>query len=565
MGRQYGKHLHRTLPDNNSVAHRACQACAMRTYRGMSFMFIQHRMFSVRQRFIWLTLILASLLACVAMAASLLVRQITIGGPQYQRIIQSKDLVADILPPPSYIIEANLLAHQLRNAPAEQQAQLISQLQRKEQAFNQRYQYWQQQDLPIGLREMLIGQAQEYGREFFTLLHQHLIPALHKQQTSKLNAIFAHMQQVYGQHRHAIDQAVVLAQQHQAQLENEAAASNMRNWQLLTLALLLTLCIVALLLRWNYRRLIALLGSEPAQTRQHIGNLAEGQWQAQLPQANPDSMSSVLDRMISRLSTVMQGIRQTTTDMRTLSGQVEHAASHVGEQTSGQAAHLEEIATTLQQFSSTLDATMHSALQTEQQAVAAVEATREGRLLVENTVQALHHIIQCIDQIDDIVYQTDLLALNATIEAARAGEHGKGFAVVAQEVRKLAQRSKDVAQEIQQLSQQTKARAEHAGSAMGMLEDTIIQTRRLVEHITSSSQDQNLGINQISQSLNQLSYSSVQNAEESLNLVTQSREMLQHAEALQQRVAFFRLREPHNDYRPIPTPNTDTDARTSPA
>jgi methyl-accepting chemotaxis protein len=330
MGRQYGKHLHRTLPDNNSVAHRACQACAMRTYRGMSFMLIQHRMFSVRQRFIWLTLILASLLACVAMAASLLVRQITIGGPQYQRIIQSKDLVADILPPPSYIIEANLLAHQLRNAPAEQQAQLISQLQRKEQAFNQRYQYWQQQDLPIGLREMLIGQAQEYGREFFTLLHQHLIPALHKQQTSKLNAIFAHMQQVYGQHRHAIDQAVALAQQHQAQLENEAAASNMRNWQLLTLALLLTLCIVALLLRWNYRRLIALLGSEPAQTRQHIGNLAEGQWQAQLPQANPDSMSSVLDRMISRLSTVMQGIRQTATDMRTLSGQVEHAASHVG-------------------------------------------------------------------------------------------------------------------------------------------------------------------------------------------------------------------------------------------
>ncbi|WP_287878708.1 methyl-accepting chemotaxis protein [Aquitalea sp.] len=525
----------------------------------------QHRMFSVRQRFVWLTIILASLLACVAMAASLLIRQITIGGPQYQRIIQAKDLVADILPPPSYIIEANLLAHQLRMAPAAQQAHLISQLQLSEQAFHQHYQYWQQQALPIGLHEMLTRQAQEYGREFFTLLNQQLIPALQKQQSSKLNAIFTQMQQVYSQHRHAIDQAVILAQRHQAQLENEAAASNMRNWQLLTLALLLTLAVVALLLRWNYRRLIALLGSEPAQTRQHIGKLAEGQWQTQLPQASPDSMSGVLDSMISRLSAVMQGIRQTATDMRTLTGQVEHAASHVGDQTSSQAAHLEEIATTLQQFSSTLDATMHSAQQTEQQAVAAVEATREGRLLVENTVQALHHIIRCIEQIDDIVYQTDLLALNATIEAARAGDHGKGFAVVAQEVRKLAQRSKDVAQEIQQLSQQTKARAEHAGSAMCMLEDTIIQTRRLVEHITSSSQEQNLGINQISQSLNQLSYSSVQNAEESLNLVTLSREMLQHAEALQQRVAFFRLREQHNDYLQIPTQNAGTVTRTSPA
>ncbi|WP_165494089.1 methyl-accepting chemotaxis protein [Aquitalea sp. USM4] len=510
-----------------------------------------HRFFSVRQRFVWLTLVLASLLAAVALGAAVLIRQITIGGPQYHRIIQAKDLVADILPPPAYIIEANLLVHQLRLASVEQQAHLLGQLQRSEQAFNQHYQYWQQQDLPVALRESLTGQAQEYGREFFILLNQQLLPALQKKQDRQVNIVFAHMQQVYAQHRQAIDKAVIQAQQYQQRLEDEAASSNRQNWLLLSLSLLGTVLVVALLLRWSYRRLIALLGAEPAQTRQHIGQLAEGQWQGRLQQVSPHSMSGVLDSMISRLSTVMHGIRQTATDMRTLSGQVEHAASHVGDQTSSQAAHLEEIATTLQQFSSTLDATMHSAQQTEQQAIAAVDASREGRLLVENTVQALHHIIQCIEQIDDIVYQTDLLALNATIEAARAGEHGKGFAVVAQEVRKLAQRSKDVAQEIQQLSQQTMSRAEHAGSAMGTLEDIISQTRRLVEHINSSSQEQNLGISQISQSLNQLSYSSVQNAEESLNMATLSREMLQHAEALQQRVAFFRLRDQAADHRQL--------------
>ena len=517
-----------------------------------------HRIFSVRQRFVWLTLVLASLLAAVALVAATLIRQITIGGPQYHRIIQAKDLVADILPPPSYIIEANLLAYQLRLASSEQQAQLIGQLQRSEQAFNQHYQYWQQQDLPIALRESLTGQAQEYGREYFILLNQQLIPALQKKQDHQVNIIFSHMQEVYVQHRQAIDKAVIQAQQFQQRLEDEAANTNQQNWLLLSLALVATVLIVAVLLRWSYRRLIALLGAEPAQTRQHIGELAEGQWQGRLQHINPDSMSGVLDSMISRLSMVMQGIRQTAADMRILSGQVEHAASHVGDQTSSQAAHLEEIASTLQQFSSTLDATMHSAQQTEQQAVAAVDASREGRQLVENTVQALRHIIQCIDQIDDIVYQTDLLALNATIEAARAGEHGKGFAVVAQEVRKLAQRSKDVAQEIQQLSQQTMNRAEHAGSAMGTLEDIISQTRRLVEHINSSSQEQNMGINQISQSLNQLSYSSVQNAEESLNMATLSREMLQHAEDLQQRVAFFRLREQASDYRQIPDQKTTT-------
>jgi len=138
----------------------------------------------------------------------------------------------------------------------------------------------------------------------------------------------------------------------------------------------------------------------------------------------------------------------------------------------------------------------------------AVGDMRDGVEQISEQLAALsaqtREISTIVTGIREIADQTNLLALNAAIEAARAGEHGRGFAVVAEEVRRLADRTREALQDITQLNANSLAAIEAVGGAVETTGDQVSSVERHAGDARESFNRINDAIDTTAGSLNEI-------------------------------------------------------------
>ena len=143
--------------------------------------------------------------------------------------------------------------------------------------------------------------------------------------------------------------------------------------------------------------------------------------------------------------------------------------------------------------------------------------------LLANRSKEIGEISGMITSISD---QTNLLALNAAIESARAGEHGKGFAVVAEEVRKLAEQSKNSADKISSLISEIQVNTEEAVQVMSASAQDVQEGTKLVNHAGEMFNNILISIEKVSEQMHDVSSSSEQLSASTEEISAASAEML---------------------------------------
>ncbi len=171
-------------------------------------------------------LVVAFLVASAAFASvgTRTIDRVKVNGPVYHEIVRGKDLISDVLPPPSYVIEAYLLVMQLAAVTDPQaRAVLIERSVRLRVLFEERHAYWSKELPPGPLRKAMVVDAYVPAVEFFRLRDEIFLPAVLAGNGERANALIrGPLSEHYETHRRAIDYVTALATAESAAHEQAA-------------------------------------------------------------------------------------------------------------------------------------------------------------------------------------------------------------------------------------------------------------------------------------------------------------------------------------------------------
>jgi methyl-accepting chemotaxis protein len=491
-------------------------------------------------------------LVAVIFASNYALSELKVGGPLYSKIKLGNDLIADILPPPEYIIEAYLEATLARQDPSTVAARRDRLLQLKKE-YDERHAFWIKSDLEPVNKTRLVEKSHKEVQRFWSVVEQSFLPALAKADTAQATKSYGEIAAAYTAHRAVIDEIVKQASDDNAAAEAEATSRvqwfTILLWSISAFVFLVVGAGIAGVAKGVIRPITRMTGA--------MQRLANGELDSEIPslgrkdevgamatalqvfkenslrvqamesahaiaakQAEQDRKAGMLQvadgfeqavgriiRTVSSASSEIEAAAGSLTKTAETTQELSATVAVVSEQSSSNvrsaAAASEEMASSVAEISRQVQ-------QSQQIAQAAVAQAEQTNVRIAELSQSASRIGEVIKMITAVAEQTNLLALNATIEAARAGDAGRGFAVVASEVKALSAQTAKATEEIAAQVTQMQSATEHSVSAIKDIGATIAQISEISTAIAAAVDQQGASTQEIARNVQQAAQGATQ-------------------------------------------------------
>jgi methyl-accepting chemotaxis protein len=301
------------------------------------------------------------------------------------------------------------------------------------------------------------------------------------------------------------------------------------------------------------------------------------------PQSDKDVLGSAFATMVTNLQGLTADLTEGVTVLGSSASEILATTTQLAANASESAAAVSETTTTVEEVRQTAQVASQKAKYVAESAEKAAHSSLSGRKSTDDVGTGMNRIReqmeaiaasmvrlseqsqtigQIIATVEDLSVQSNLLAVNAAIEAAKAGEHGKGFGVVAQEVKSLAEQSRQATNQVRsilgEIQKATSAavmateeggkaveagsrQSEVAGEAIKALAGSVNEAAQAATQIAASSQQQLVGVDQVAGAMESIKEASSQNVAGAKQLEAAARNLNDLGQRLRQLVGRFQV------------------------